>query len=224
MNFLKFNNTYDDKLQSSLKSIDDIFSKYRNDEIAVSFNGGKDNIVMIDMILNYITSKYYKTGLPFIFFVDSGNNFPEVLDFIYSTDKKYGLNLSTFNCSMKKALNNIRHEYPSIKFIFMGTRKDDFDEYDLCNIKYYNPTDKDWPSYIRVTPLIFFEYEDIWNYIITNNISYCKLYNEGYTSLGDKNNTDKNPKLRYYNIKTQKYKYMHASKLINSKYERLGRK
>ena len=35
-----------------------------------------------------------------------------------------------------------------------------------------------------VNPIIDWEDEDVWEYIKSRNIEYCKLYNEGYTRLG----------------------------------------
>lgn len=56
-------------------------------------------------------------------------------------------------------------------------------------------TDNDWPDFLRVHPLLDWSYHDIWNFILQNDISYCKLYDMGYSSLGDLDNSIPNPNL-----------------------------
>jgi FAD synthetase len=64
--------------------------------------------------------------------------------------------------------------------------------------------DKGFPDFIRVNPVIHWTYEQIWMFLKDFSIPYCKLYDEGYTYLGSKSNTAKNPSL--YDEKSQTYK------------------
>lgn len=56
-------------------------------------------------------------------------------------------------------------------------------------------TDNGWPDFLRVHAILHWNYHEIWEYIRQENVPYCKLYDEGYTSLGDKSNTRPNPRL-----------------------------
>lgn len=63
-------------------------------------------------------------------------------------------------------------------------------------------THKGYPSFIRLNPIIFWTYDQVWTFIRDFQIPYCSLYDEGttsshlgFTSLGNKGNTTKNPTL-----------------------------
>jgi FAD synthetase len=75
----------------------------------------------------------------------------------------------------------------------MGCREVDFKE----NDKHQNIeiTDEGWPSIIRVYHILDWTHEEVWLYHKIYNLEYCSLYDEGYTSLGDKTKTIKNKEL-----------------------------
>ena len=60
-----------------------------------------------------------------------------------------------------------------------------------------NPSDEDkgYPPFKRVNPIINWTYTNIWDFIKTYKIPYCCLYDQGYTYLGNQQNTVKNPAL-----------------------------
>jgi len=218
-NYEPYNQTYNDKLKLSINSIRHVFNKYKTDEIAISFNGGKDNTVMFDLILNTIKKYNYRT--PFVFTVESDDDFPEIKKYISYIEKKYNLNIDRFKGDIKASLYKMTKCRPEIKTIFIGKRKDDMNSYDLKKLRYYEYTDADWPPFMRVFPLIFFDYHDVWKYIIDNNVEYCNLYDNGYTSIGTINNTLPNPALKY--TENNEIKYYPAYKLKNNSDERKGR-
>ena len=41
-------------------------------------------------------------------------------------------------------------------------------------------------EFYRIYPLFYWSNRDIWRYIRLNNLSYCRLYDEGYKNLGCK--------------------------------------
>lgn len=53
-----------------------------------------------------------------------------------------------------------------------------------------------WPQFTRVFPILNWSYSEVWQFLKFNQLSYCHLYDQGYTSLGEKNNSQKNPMLK----------------------------
>ena len=49
---------------------------------------------------------------------------------------------------------------------------------------------------MRVFPILEWDYTDVWTFLCQLNLSYCSLYDAGFTSLGEKNNSAPNPNLK----------------------------
>ena len=77
--------------------------------------------------------------------------------------------------------------------VIMGSRKDDW-----CGdigLRAPSDTHKGYPAFMRINPIMYWQYDKIWPVIYALEIPYCKLYQEGYTSLGNKSNSVKNQSL-----------------------------
>lgn len=76
----------------------------------------------------------------------------------------------------------------------MGSRNDDpyCEHLDLIT---ESDTQKGYPKFNRINPIIRWKYEQVWTAIKVLQIPYCSLYEEGYSSIGNKDNTVKNPTL-----------------------------
>ena len=73
---------------------------------------------------------------------------------------------------------------------------------------------------MRINPILYWSYNDIWKFLLKYNLQYCCLYDQGYTSLGDIQTTIPNPLL--YDRHLFKFKSAHKlNKYQNA--ERFGR-
>ncbi|XP_056641728.1 FAD synthase-like [Diorhabda sublineata] len=208
-------------LQKSLKVIDKCISIYGPSNVFVSFNGGKDCTVLLHLIYIVLKLKYQQYNEPIIcLYVKSQETFPEQDLFISQCQTYYNLDVMVVSMGIKEALNHILNVKPNLKACLMGTRRTD--PYSQ-NLMEFQMTDPDWPQILRVSPLLDWHYSDIWDYILFYKIPYCKLYDLGYTSLGNSSNTIRNPLLSYFDDKLNKEVYLPAYKLTNETDERNGR-
>ncbi|KAL5118113.1 3'-phosphoadenosine 5'-phosphosulfate sulfotransferase [Pleosporales sp. CAS-2024a] len=125
-------------------------------------------------------------------YIQDAHPFPEVEEFVEKSIKLYSLSLLKYAKPMKAAFADYLKDTPSIKAILVGTRRTDPHGEHL---KHFDPTDKGWPAFVRVHPVIDWHYVEIWTFIRYLNIPYCCLYDRGYTSLGGTNDTHPNPAL-----------------------------
>ena len=118
--------------------------------------------------------------------------------------------------------------HPSIKAIFVGTRRTDPHG---SRLTHFDPTDHNWPAFMRIHPVIDWHLSEIWCFLRSPHLAdpktgkpleYCSMYDEGYTSLGGVNDTLRNPKLRYYD-KQGNERYRPAYEMTEDDVERLGR-
>ncbi len=96
----------------------------------------------------------------------------------------------------------------------MGTRR--IDPHGL-SMHYFEKTTKGWPDLMRISPILEWDYADVWNFLLQLSIPYCSLYDKGYTSLGSTTDTIPNPSLLVAD------KYLPAYKLKDGSLERAGR-
>ena len=87
----------------------------------------------------------------------------------------------------------------------------------------FSPTDGDWPSVMRVNPILNWDYSYVWTFLRGLYLPYPILYDQGYTSLGSRTSTTPNPNLGYKN-EQGKEKFKPAYCLEDGTQERAGRK
>ncbi|XP_055378234.1 FAD synthase [Condylostylus longicornis] len=211
-------------LQHKIHQVYEIFTKtfaaYSMDQVFLSFNGGKDCTVLLDLLYKYLkTQPLIHNKNIRIIYIQPTEPFEEVEDFVDKCTKTYNVFIEKRQGKLKNILEEVCED-KSLKAVIMGCRRTD----PHCeNLDYMQLTDPNWPILMRVNPLLFWTCEDIWNYILTFNVPFCSLYNHGYTSLGDRSNTKPNPHLKIVNPVTGEITFRPAYELTRDELERAGR-
>ncbi|KAL6073287.1 FAD1 flavin adenine dinucleotide synthetase [Balamuthia mandrillaris] len=184
------------KVSQSLETINKALDQYQAEGVALSFNGGKDCTVLLHLLLYTLAkrtpaTKSEQPRLRAIYFLQR-DTFAEVSQFVQSCVEWYNLDMITSDKGFKEGLESILKENSNIRAIFMGTRRTDPNAGSLTP---FAETDKGWPCFIRVNPILDWDYSDVWTFLLSFGIPYCSLYDQGYTSIGDTTNTVPNPAL-----------------------------
>lgn len=119
--------------------------------------------------------------------------FREVDTFVAHSSNTYSLTLTRSPLPMRAALSAYLSTNPSLRAVFVGTRRTDPHGSSLSP---FDETDGDWPRFMRVHPVLEWHYAEIWAFIRRLEIDYCGLYDQGYTSLGGTTDTLPNPALK----------------------------
>ncbi|KAH8905620.1 putative FAD synthetase [Coniochaeta sp. PMI_546] len=224
----------------SMGIISEALRRYGPEEISLSYNGGKDCLVLLVLIMACLagptipstsTNGFAKGGKSYgstghsipspatlqAIYIAPHDPFPEVEDFVETSTLQYHLDLRRYSVPMRSALEAYLHDRPAVKAIFMGTRRTD----PHCEfLTHFSPTDKDWPQFMRVNPVIDWHYVEIWAFIRHLEIPFCSLYQQGFSSLGGMTNTRPNPALA---IDASAKRFRPAYELVRDDEERLGR-
>lgn len=216
----------------SLRVIEEALEKYSQTELSLSYNGGKDCLVLLILYLSALHAHAKKqaaslngastfripTTLQSVYIV-SKHPFEEVDNFVQHSEIAYHLDLARYAKSMKEAFSDYLADHPSVKAIFVGTRRTDPHG---ALLKHFDPTDRGWPAFMRIHPVIDWRYAEVWTFIRTLDIPYCQLYDQGYTSLGGTTDTTPNPVLKADGYEKEDY-FRPAYELEQDDEERLGR-
>lgn len=210
-------------VQESVDIIETALSRYKLENTCISFNGGKDCTAILHLV-HSIAKKFIHNNNDhkiIAFYAQLPNHFDEESRFVKDIVKRYNLKLMQYSTnSLKSSLFNLKDDIPDMEAIFIGTRNDDLKP--GTKMAVFAPTDKDWPKFVRVNPILNWSYNQVWDFIRELDIPYCDLYNQGYSSLGTKNDTVKNSSLLRFNDKGEPY-YLPAWNLTKSNEERLNR-
>jgi len=206
----------------ALGVIDEALERYSLEELSLSYNGGKDCLVLLILLLVSLSShpQQLPAALHTVYIV-SPHPFAEVDEFVESSSADYKLDLARYAMPMKEAFKVYLEEHKNVKAILVGTRRTDPHGE---NLTHFDMTDQGWPSFMRVHPVIDWHYAEIWAFIRHLEIPYCPLYDRGYTSLGGTTDTHPNPALKEGGNSAAKEKtFRPAYELVEDDAERLGR-
>ncbi|KAI1170747.1 adenine nucleotide alpha hydrolases-like protein [Nemania sp. FL0916] len=225
------------RVREALQVVEEAFQRYDPQELSISYNGGKDCLVLLIIILAYLPRRYpppnnnnsskspngYTESPRFpekfkAVYIVSPHPFIEIDDFVLSSSTDYQLDVTRYELGMKKGLEIYLAQHSDIKAIFVGTRRTDPHGEKLTH---FDPTDGGWPDFMRIHPVIDWHYAEIWTFIRHLQIPYCPLYDQGYTSLGGTKDTLPNPHLRKQGMNGSGFRP--AYELVGDDEERLGR-
>ncbi|KAL4972155.1 hypothetical protein BDW66DRAFT_144822 [Aspergillus desertorum] len=210
--------------RTSLQIISDALTQYTLDEIALSYNGGKDCLVLLILFLAALHTKLpideSKRPLISAMYVAEADPFAEMEEFVNWSKQIYHLDLARYtknaNTTLKSGFEDYLKRNPSVKAIFVGMRRTDPHG---ANLTWFDRTDSGWPDFMRIHPVIDWRYAEIWAFLRHLRLEYCSLYDMGYTSLGGLSNTHQNPSL----WDPVKEDYRPAYELTDDTLERSGR-
>lgn len=227
----------------SLDVVAKALSDYKLSELSLSYNGGKDCLVLLIMFLaglhpygthaqndhkttTQTTGTSVEDVIPAIYALPP-DPFPAVEEFVFSSAQAYHLSITKYttdppNTTIRTVFQDYLDKHPGIKAIFVGTRRTDPHG---AKLTHFDRTDHGWPDFMRVHPVIDWHYAEIWAFIRHLGLEYCSLYDMGYTSLGGTSNTQPNPRLR---MPSEGHdgandRYLPAYELTKDMEERLGR-
>ncbi|CDK27944.1 unnamed protein product [Kuraishia capsulata CBS 1993] len=196
---------------------------YKLSEISVSYNGGKDCLVMLVILLAAIYDSFKngelddpQTKLNAVY-INTEEVFEEQNKFLYSSVDHYKLSFVQIKKGMSEGFRDYLDMKPEVKAIVVGIRRIDPFGGDLSPLQ---KTDHGWPDFMRINPVLEWTYTEIWCFLKICKIPYCKLYDEGYTSIGGIDNTIKNPLLR---VESSEDRFLPAYRLHEDDKERLSR-
>ncbi len=211
------------RIRHSFNVLEQCLTRYKPNQIAVSFNGGKDCTVVLhqySLVLHRKYSHLNEKPLLRALFIRNKPQFETVLKFIDECVERYDLDLIRIDGPIKESLFQLKSSHPEIECVIMGTRSTD--PYS-SNLNDFSPTDPTWPEYMRCNPILNYSYKDIWTYLKYLEVPYCLMYDQGFTSIGDKEKTMRNVKLQYRNHDTGSIEYKPAFLLDDEISERDGR-
>lgn len=220
------------KYKNATYVIERAFALYEFEQVAFSFNGGKDSTVLLHLLRAgfYLHKEKMKKSngsqldcmpecpIRTIYF-ESPCAFPEINSFTYETATKYDLQLEIIRLDFKSGLENLVKEKPT-KAIFLGTRIGDPN---AVGQEQFSPSSPGWPPFMRVNPILDWSYRDVWAFLLTCKVPYCSLYDKGYTSIGSIYDTVPNASLSIPDSSSNEQTFKPAYLLSDGRRERAGR-
>ncbi|KAJ7554326.1 hypothetical protein O6H91_06G135300 [Diphasiastrum complanatum] len=188
------------KCKQALYVIDRTLALYKFEEVAFSFNGGKDSTVLLHLLRAACVAGEAKRTIHIgaeestclelgksirTIYFESPSAFPEIDSFTYETARVYNLEMEILRQDFKSGLSALFKTKP-IKAVFLGTRIGDPN---AVGQEQFAPSSAGWPPFMRVNPILNWSYRDVWEFLLVCKVPYCKLYDQGYTSIGSVHDT-----------------------------------
>ena len=130
--------------------------------------------------------------------------------------RRYGIRVQLYSADFKREVQRVIDE-DGVKAIIMGNRRTDPWSADL---QPFTESSEGWPSFMRVFPILDWDYQTVWSFLRSFELPYCSLYDQGFTSLGEKHNSQPNPHLK---VEGEPTTFKPAYALEDGQLERLSR-
>jgi FAD synthetase len=178
--------------------------------VICSYNGGKDAVVILHLVRAALAHFYEKQRetrpdlqpeRPRVIYFNHKDEFPEILKLLGDTVRDYDLDMIAFDegISFSEGLkllvvNNVvpSANQPFPMSFVLGTRASDPN---AGNQGHFAPSSHWMPPFMRVNPILDWNYGHVWHFLRVFRLPYCVLYDQGYTSLGTTRDTKPNPAL-----------------------------
>lgn len=179
-------------LRSSLAVLREAVALYGPSAVATAFNGGKDATVVLHLVRAVLNANLgcVKHRVLCMYLVEE-NSFEEVDRFVVDTVARFDLESveqeGGFKCGIQAFV-----ELRGVRAFVMGTRRSDPH---AAGMRALEPSSPGWPEFMRVNPILEWEYAHVWEFLRCFELPFCTLYDRGYTSIGNTKNTNPNPAL-----------------------------
>ena len=203
----------EERVLSALCALTCAVRSYGIEHLAFSFNGGKDCTVIL-YLLHFMDPTLIQQLAAVVHFRPR-DMFSELEDFLRACQKRHGFTLWECACRENSGdgrckpiavcLSKTLRAFPKVRAVILGTRNSDFTDARLRHSSCFALTDveRGWPRVMRVSPIIDWGYNDIWQFLrgfctkddAAEEERWCCLYNSGYTSLGSASDSRPNPAL-----------------------------
>jgi FAD synthetase len=189
-----------EKLKNAVSILNDALRLYGPDQLFTSYNGGKDAVVILHILRAVFADYNERTGnscRPNLVYFELNDEFPEVLDHLKSTQEELNLEITSYKSGIREGLiehiNFLQEQGYRTPAFVIGTRHSDPNS---AGQEKFCPSSSWMPPFMRINPILDWDYGHIWHFLRTFQLSYCHLYDKGYTSLGKVKDTLPNPSLR----------------------------
>jgi len=188
-------------LQEKVKLTREIFKRIlsfaQHKNIYVAWTGGKDSTVTLYLWVRFLEEKGF-IGKPGAINLDTGLKFPEIISFRDQIAGRWAIDLHVMKpdiditgyavakdkvaCCRDLKVKPLKQavQEQRVEVLITGIRKDEHP----ARGNREEVEEKSDPSYLQANPILHWTEMDIWSYIIQQNLPYCDLYEQGYTSLG----------------------------------------
>ncbi|CAN1805247.1 FAD synthase [Linum perenne] len=174
------------KYNNAIYVIQRALALYSIEEVALSFNGGKDSTVLLHLLrAGYFLHKGEQsclngglTSFPIrTIYFESPSAFPEINSFTYDAASRYGLELDIICSDFKSGLENLLKANP-IRAIFLGVRIGDPT---AVGQEQFSPSSPGWPPFMRVNPILDWSYR--FKHVPYAGLLTCFICWQGYLGV-----------------------------------------
>jgi molybdenum cofactor synthesis domain-containing protein len=239
----------------ALNTLDHAYRLYGPKSVICSFNGGKDAVVILHLVLA-AHAHYYSAYCqhddgsaplfivrPRVVYFDHEDEFPAIIDFLKENVHELDLDMIAFEKGIKfteglrilvennrpgldhRWSDDISSRQQQMTFpmaFVLGTRLTDPN---AGSQGAFAPSSHFMPPFMRVNPILNWTYGHVWHFLRLFHLPYCRLYDQGYTSLGTTKDTVPCPALSVPGVSSETGvpKYWPAYMLRDYDQERAGR-